>query len=597
MAIIETQGFKLDNSGKRIVVDPITRIEGHLRIEVNVDKDNVIRNAVSTGTMWRGLEVILKGRDPRDAWAFVERICGVCTGVHALASVRSVEDALGIKIPRQANVIRNLMHATLYAQDHLVHFYHLHALDWVDVVSALSADPKKTSELAQSISPWPNSSPGYFREVQNRLKKFVEFGQLGIFANGYWGSKAYRLPPEANLMAVTHYLEALDFQKEIVKIQTIFGGKNPHPNWLVGGMPCSINLDNTGAVGAINMTQLNMISDIINKSIEFIDQVYIPDLLAIAGFYKDWSKIGGGLSSQNVMAYGDFPDIANDYSAKSLLIPSGVILGGDLKKVYEVDLKAPDQVQEWVTHSWYKQGDENKGLHPFDGVTDPNFVLGPKTKGTRTNIENVDEGAKYSWVKSPRWKGNPMEVGPLARYIVGYARGNKEMTEQVTMVLKTLDVPVTALFSTLGRTAARGLEASWAAHKMKYFFDQLMTNLKAGDFATANVEKWEPSTWPAEAMGVAPVEAPRGALAHWVKIKNTKIDSYQCVVPTTWNAGPRDAKGQIGPYEAALLNTPMVNPAQPLEILRTIHSFDPCLACATHVMSPEGEELVSVKVR
>ncbi len=597
MATIQTQGFTLDDSGKRIVVDPITRIEGHLRIEVNVDKDNIIRNAVSTGTMWRGLEVILKGRDPRDAWAFVERICGVCTGVHALASVRSVEDALGIKIPRQANVIRNLMHATLYAHDHLVHFYHLHALDWVDVVSALSADPKRTSELAQSISSWPNSSPGYFREVQNRLKKFVEFGQLGIFANGYWGSKAYRLPPEANLMAVTHYLEALDFQKEIVKIQTIFGGKNPHPNWLVGGMPCSINLDNTGAVGAINMTQLNMISDIIDRTITFIDQVYLPDLIAIAGFYKDWSKIGGGLSSQNVMAYGEFPDIANDYSAKSLLMPSGVILGGDLKKIYDVDLKAPDQVQEWVTHSWYKQGDENKGLHPFDGVTDPNFVLGPKTKGTRTNIENLDEGAKYSWVKSPRWKGNPVEVGPLARYIVAYARGDKEITEQVSMVLKTLDVPVTALFSTLGRTAARGLEGSWAAHKMKYFFDQLMTNLKAGDFATANIEKWEPSTWPTEAKGVAPCEAPRGALAHWVKIKNTKIESYQCVVPTTWNAGPRDAKGQIGAYEAALLNTPMVNPAQPLEILRTIHSFDPCLACATHVMSPEGEELVSVKVR
>ncbi len=597
MAIIQTQGFTLDDGGKRIVVDPITRIEGHLRIEVNVDKDNVIRNAVSTGTMWRGLEVILKGRDPRDAWAFVERICGVCTGVHALASVRAVEDALGIKIPKQANVIRNLMHSTLYAQDHLVHFYHLHALDWVDVVSALSADPKKTSELAQSISSWPNSSPAYFRDVQNRLKKFVGSGQLGIFANGYWGSKAYKLPPEANLMATTHYLEALDFQKEIVKIQTIFGGKNPHPNWLVGGVPCSINVDSTGAVGAINMTQLNMIGDIINRTIDFIDQVYVPDLLAVAGFYKDWASIGGGLSGKNVMSYGEFPDIANDYSNNSMLLPSGVILNGDLKKVYDVDLKAPDQVQEWVTHSWYKQGDENKGLHPFDGVTDPNFVLGPKTKGTRTNIENVDEGAKYSWVKSPRWKGNPVEVGPLARYIVAYARGNKEVTEQVTMVLKTLDVPVTALFSTLGRTAARGLEASWAAHKMKYFYDQLMANLKAGDFATANVEKWEPSTWGnAEAKGVAPCEAPRGALAHWVKIKNTKIDSYQCVVPTTWNAGPRDAKNQIGPYEAALLNTPMVNPAQPLEILRTIHSFDPCLACASHVMSPEGEEIVSVKV-
>jgi hydrogenase large subunit len=597
MATIQTQGFTLDNSGRRIVVDPITRIEGHLRIEVNVDKDNVIRNAVSTGTMWRGLEVILKGRDPRDAWAFVERICGVCTGVHALASVRSVEDALGIKIPKNANIIRNLMHATLYAQDHLVHFYHLHALDWVDIVSALKADPKKTSELQQSISPWPNSSPGYFREVQSRLKKFVESGQLGIFANAYWGNPAYKLPPEANMMATAHYLEALDFQKEIVKIQTIFGGKNPHPNWLVGGVPSPINVDGTGSIGAINMTNLNMVKDICDRTIEFVDQVYIPDLLAIASFYKDWSKIGGGLSGQNVMSYGDFPDIPNDYSDKSMLLPAGVIIGGDLKKVQEVDLKDPAQVQEWVTHSWYKYADEAKGLHPFDGVTDPAFVLGKGTKGTRTNIQEVDESAKYSWVKSPRWKGHPVEVGPLARYLVAYARGHKEIQEQVNGVLKALDVPVTALFSTLGRTAARGLECQWSAHKMKYFYEQLVANIKAGDLATANVDKWEPSTWAAEAKGVAPVEAPRGALAHWVKIKNGRIDSYQCVVPTTWNAGPRDAKGQIGAYEASLLNTPMAKADQPLEILRTIHSFDPCLACATHVMSPEGEEIVSVKVR
>jgi hydrogenase large subunit len=595
MAMLQTQGFALDNSGKRVVVDPVCRIEGHLRIEVNVDKDKVIRNAVSTGTMWRGLEVILRGRDPRDAWAFTERICGVCTGVHALASVRSVEDALGIQIPKNANIIRNLMHATLYAQDHLVHFYHLHALDWVDIVSALKADPKRTSELAQSISPWPNSSFGYFREVQNRLKKFVESGQLGIFANGYWGSAAYKLPPEANLMATAHYLEALDFQKEIVKIQTIFGGKNPHPNWLVGGVPCSLNVDGAGAAGAINMVHLNMIGSIIDRTITFIDQVYIPDLLAIASFYKDWAKWGGGLSSQNVMSYGEFPDIANDYSGKSLLMPAGVILNGNLKEVMDVDLKAPDQVQEWVSHSWYKQDDESKGLHPFDGVTQPNFDLG-KAKGTRTSIEEVDESAKYSWVKSPRWKGHAVEVGPLARYIIGYARGHEEIKAQVDSVLKTLDVPVTALFSTLGRTAARGLEASWSAHKMKTFYQQLLANMKAGDMATANIEKWEPDTWPAECKGVAPVEAPRGALAHWVKIKNKRIDNYQCVVPTTWNAGPRDARNQIGAYEAALMNTPMVNPEQPLEILRTIHSFDPCLACATHVMSPEGQELAKVTI-
>jgi hydrogenase large subunit len=597
MTIIQTQGFTLDNSGKRIVVDPITRIEGHLRIEVNVDKGNVIRNAVSTGTMWRGLEVILKGRDPRDAWAFVERICGVCTGVHALTSVRAVEDALQIKIPKNANIIRNLMHSTLYAQDHLVHFYHLHALDWVDVVSALKADPKKTSEIQQSISPWPNSSPGYFREVQGRLRRFVESGQLGIFANAYWGNPAYKLPPEVNLLATTHYLEALDFQKEIVKIQTIFGGKNPHPNWLVGGVPSPINVDGTGAIGAVNMATLNMVGDICNRTAEFIDQVYIPDLLAIAGFYKDWAAIGGGLSGKNVLAYGEFPEIANDYSNASLALPSGVILNGDLTKVYDVDLKAPDQVQEWVTHSWYKQSDESRGLHPFDGVTDPNFVLGPGTKGTRTKIENLDETAKYSWVKAPRWKGNAVEVGPLARYIVAYARGRKDIKEQVDGALKALDVPVTALFSTLGRTAARGLECQWAAHKMKQYHADLVANIKAGDLATANVEKWEPSTWPADAQGAGPCEAPRGALGHWIKIKNTKIDLYQCVVPTTWNASPRDAKNQIGAYEAALLNTPMAKPEQPVEILRTIHSFDPCLACATHVMSPEGEELVSAKVR
>ncbi|PKO47265.1 MAG: hydrogenase 2 large subunit [Betaproteobacteria bacterium HGW-Betaproteobacteria-4] len=596
MAAYETQGFKLDNSGKRVVVDPVCRIEGHLRVEVNLDDKNVIRNAVSTGTMWRGLEVILKGRDPRDAWAFTERICGVCTGTHALTSVRAVEDALNIKIPENANSIRNIMQLNLQVHDHLVHFYHLHALDWVDVVSALKADPKATSALAQSISSWPLSSPGYFRDIQNRLKKFVESGQLGPFMNGYWGNPAYKLPPEANLMAVAHYLEALDFQKEIVKVHTIFGGKNPHPNWLVGGVPCAINMEGTGAVGAVNMERLNLVKSIIDRSIEFTEQVYIPDLIAIAKFYKGWLH-GGGLSSKNVMSYGDIPDKANDYSAGNLLLPRGAIINGDLSKVHEIDLKDPEQIQEYVNHSWYKYPDESKGLHPFDGVTEPSFVLGPNTKGTKTNIKELDEGGKYSWIKAPRWRGHAMEVGPLARYIIGYAQGNKEFKDPVDALLKELDVPVTALFSTLGRTAARGLECQWAAHKMSYFFDKLMTNLKAGDLNTANIEKWEPSTWPKEAMGAGFTEAPRGALGHWIKIKDTKIDNYQCVVPTTWNGGPRDHKGQIGAFEAALMDTPVAKADEPLEILRTLHSFDPCLACSTHVMSPDGQEMTSVKVR
>jgi hydrogenase large subunit len=596
MSVIETQGFKLDNSGKRVVVDPVTRIEGHLRVEVNLDADNVIRNAVSTGTMWRGLEVILKGRDPRDAWAFVERICGVCTGTHALASVRAVEDALKIQIPDNANIIRNLMELTLYAHDHLVHFYQLHALDWVDVISALKADPKKTSELAQSISPWPNSSPGYYRDLLARLTKFASGGQLGPFKNGYWGNPAFKLPPEANLMAVGHYLEALDFQREIVKIHTVFGGKNPHPNWLVGGVPCSLNVNEVGAVGAINMERLNLVGKIIDDTIAFIDQVYIPDLLAIASFYKDqlW---GGGISSQNVMSYGEFPDIANDDSDKSLMIPRGAIVNGNLKEILPVDLRDPTVIQEFVNHSWYKYPDESKGLHPWDGVTDPNFVLGPNFKGTKTNIEVLDESAKYSWIKAPRYKGQAMEVGPLARYVIGYALGKAEFKDPVDKVLKDLGLPLTAIFSTLGRTAARGLEASWAAHKMKYCFNKLMANLRNGNTSTANIANWNPSSWPSEAKGVGFSEAPRGSLGHWIKIRNTRIDLYQCIVPTTWNGSPRDPKNQIGAFEASLMNTKVAVADQPVEILRTLHSFDPCLACATHVISPEGEEVARVTVR
>jgi hydrogenase large subunit len=599
MSSYETQGFKLDNSGKRVVVDPVCRIEGHLRVEVNLDSNNVIRNAVSTGTMWRGLEVILKGRDPRDAWAFTERICGVCTGTHALTSVRAVEDALAIQIPENANTIRNIMQLNLYVHDHLVHFYHLHALDWVDVVSALKADPKKTSELAQSISDWPLSSPGYFRDVQNRLKKFVESGQLGPFSNGYWGSPAYKLPPEANLMAVTHYLEALDFQKEIVKIHTIFGGKNPHPNWLVGGVPCAININDTGAVGAINMERLNYVKSIIDQSRGFIEKVYIPDLLAIASFYKGWTY-GGGLSSKNIMSYGDIPNKANDYTAPNLLLPRGAIINGDLSHVNEIDLRNPDEIQEFVSHSWYKYPDENKGLHPWDGVTEPNYhPEGPNFKGTRTKIENLDESAKYSWIKAPRWKGNAMEVGCLSRMVLGYVQPKQYpfIKETIDSVLHKLDLPVTALFSTLGRTAARGIETLYCTQLQSEQFDKLIANLKAGDTSTANVEKWEPSKWPKEAKGVGFTEAPRGSLGHWVKIKDTKIDNYQCVVPTTWNGSPRDPKGQIGAFEAALMDTPLAKADQPLEILRTLHSFDPCLACSTHVMSPEGQELSKVTVR
>jgi len=563
---------------QRIVVDPITRIEGHLRIEAEI-KDGVIVDAYSSGTMVRGIELILKGRDPRDAWTFTERVCGVCTTVHALASVRTVENALGITVPPNADVIRNLMFCAQYMQDHVVHFYHLHALDWVDVVSALQADPAATSQLAQSISSWPNSSPGYFSDVQKRIKKFVDSGQLGIFANGYWGHPGYKLPAEANLMAVAHYLEALEWQKEIVKVHTIFGGKNPHPNYLVGGVPCAINIDDSNA---LNAERLAFVGTLFDQAYDFIEQVYIPDLLAIASFYKsDWGAIGGGLS--NYMAYGDLP--TNGYAdVGSFKFPRGIIMNRNLNEVIPIDGTDPEQIKEQIAHSWYDYSDNDpSGKHPWNGETNLNYT------GPRPPYDYLDVDNKYSWLKTPRWNGHPMEVGPLSRMLVGYASGKEEFKEVIAFALQKLDVPVTALFSTLGRTAARGLETKLVAGWSREFYQQLLANIKNGDTRTFVADKWKPETWPSEAQGVGMTEAPRGALAHWIKIKDKLIDNYQLVVPSTWNASPRDANGNRSAYEASLIGTPIADPENPLEILRTIHSFDPCLACAVHLYDHKGK--------
>jgi hydrogenase large subunit len=395
----------------RIVVDPVTRIEGHLRIEAEV-QNGVITDAWSAGTMVRGLEIILKGRDPRDAWAFAERVCGVCTTVHALASVRSVEDAVGIEIPPNAELIRNLMFCAQYMQDHVVHFYHLHALDWVDVVSALKADPQKTSEIARSLSSWPKSSPGYFSDLQKRIAAFVESGQLGIFANAYWGHPAYKLPPEVNLIGVAHYLEALEWQKEIVKVHTIFGGKNPHPNYLVGGVPCSINIDEANA---INAERLAMVGKLLDDAATFVEQVYIPDLMAIAPSYLDWTNIGGGL--ENYLCYGDLP-VNGIRDVSGYKFPRGAILGRNLSEVHEVDPKDPSGVREEVTNSWYDYSNGNgSGLHPWEGETKLNYT-GPKPPYEHLNVDEP-----YSWLKTPRWKGHAVEVGPLSRMLVGYAMG------------------------------------------------------------------------------------------------------------------------------------------------------------------------------
>ncbi len=575
-----------DTGNKRIVVDPITRIEGHLRIEAQMD-GNKIASAYSSGTMVRGIEVILQGRDPRDAWAFAQRICGVCTLVHGLASIRSVEDALNYTIPHNAELIRNLMSGAQYIHDHVMHFYHLHALDWVDVVSALSADPKATSELAQSLSSYPKSSPGYFSDMKKKLKTFVDAGQLGIFAKAYWGHPAYKLPPEANLMAVSHYLEALTWQRDVAKLHTIFGGKNPHPNFVVGGVPCPIDLNSDSAINAKRLAQ---VQEIINQMKLFVEQVYLPDTLAIASFYKDWGARGEGLG--NFLTYGDFPGKGGMADPTGFMIPSGAILNRDLSKIHDVDMNASEEIQEYVSHSWYDYDGDKEGLHPYDGETNLNYT-GPKPPYKQLDVEQ-----SYSWMKSPRWKGHAMEVGPLARVLMLYARGHEQTKELVDMALNKLDVPVTALFSTLGRTAARTLETKIFADAMQGWLDDLVTNIKAGDTRTFNEVLWEPSSWPKRSRGVGFMEAPRGGLAHWIVIEDEKIENYQAVVPSTWNAGPRDAQGQPGAYEAALQDNHTLHDAeQPVEILRTIHSFDPCIACAVHLTDPDGEEITTVKVR
>jgi len=496
--------------------------------------------------------------------------------------VRAVENALGIQIPDNARLIRNIIEAAQYVQDHVIHFYHLHALDWVDIVSALDADPADTAALAQSISDWPKSSADYFQTVKDRLSAFVASGQLGLFANGYWGHPAYALPPEANLMAVAHYLEALDWQKEIIKIHALLGGKNPHlQTYLVGGMAVPVNPNEQSAINAHTIARLKSWA---RMGLDFVAKVYIPDLLAVASFYKDWAGLGGGVG--NYLAYGDFPQVGDD--PNTFFLPRGVIFNKELSPPKPLDEQA---IKEYVAHSWYAytEGDQ-VAKHPSEGETQPNYT------GPQPPYDFLNTDGKYSWLKSPRYQDAPMEVGPLARMLVAYASGHARVQEVVNMVLDTLGVGPEALFSTLGRVAARGVETLVLAEQLENWIDELAANMGRGDWAVFNGDMWEKKNWPDEAYGWGSTEAPRGALGHWVHIKNGMIANYQAIVPSTWNASPRDANGQRGPYEAALIDTPVADPEQPIEILRTVHSFDPCMACAVHVVDGRGREVTRIKI-
>lgn len=562
---------------ERITIDPITRIEGHLRIDAEVD-DGKITKAWSSGQMWRGIEVILQGRDPCDAWLFTQRICGVCTTVHAIASVRAVENALQLEIPLNAQYIRNMVMSIHALQDHIVHFYVLSALDWVDVVSALAADPVKTATLAASLSSWPNNSATRFKAVKDKLQGIVDSGQLGPFANGYWGHPAMTMPPEANLMAVAHYLEALDYQRKATQALGIISGKNPHiQNLSVGGVTTAINLDSDSA---LNMERLYWIKQLISEVRGFIQQVYLPDVAAIGALYKDWLPYGAGVTN-----YLAVPDMVLDTKATKFDLPGGTIMNGDLGTVKPIssfnDPYFRDNVVENITHAWYK-GDWTR--HPYEGETVPDYT-------------DFQDDGKYTWLKAPRFDGQPMQVGPLAQMLVGYAQGHQEIIKNVDNALNLVSsiagvtVGPEVLHSTLGRHVARAVRASMLADLSLKHWQLLVDNIGRGDLTIFN----KPVFPKGEIRGFGIHEAPRGALSHWIVIEDGKIKNYQCVVPSTWNAGPRDKEGLPGPYEASLVGNPIADAQQPLEVLRTIHSFDPCIACAVHMLDPDGRETIKVK--
>lgn len=547
-----------------VVVDPLTRIEGHLRIEVEVEKGKV-KDVRSCGTLFRGLEMILKGRDPRDVQHFTQRTCGVCTYTHALASTRALEDAIfnasHKDIPANATYIRNLVLGQLFLHDHIVHFYHLHALDWVDVTSALQADPSKAASLANSISSRPTKAED-LRAVQDKLKAFVASGQLGPFTNAYFlgGHPAYYLEPEANLVATAHYLEALRVQVEAARGMAVFGGKNPHPQFLVaGGVTC---------YDALTPERIKEFEEIYKKTAAFVRDVYIPDLLLVAGAYKDWAGIGG---THDFMTMGDFPKAGGERKLESRWLKPGIIYNRDLAHVQDFD---PTKISEHIRHSWY---DGDKADNPYDEKTEP-------------KLTHMGDKDRYSWLKAPRYDEHSTETGPLACVLVNYAKGNPDIKPLVDMVLQKLSVGPEALFSTLGRTAARGIETLAIANKMASMLEEFKDNIRSDKQIVEDLEV------PQESRGVGFVEAPRGGLSHWIRIEKGRVGNFQLVVPTTWNLGPRDANNVLGPCEEALMGTPIADPKRPVEILRTVHAFDPCIACAVHVIDGETNEVRKFKV-
>ena len=627
-----------------VIIDPVTRIEGHLRIQAYATPDGkgggkIQAPGLSSSTMVRGLEIILRGRDPRDAWAFTQRICGVCTVVHGLTSVRAVENAIGIKVSKNADYIRNMMIGAQYVHDHVMHFYHLHALDWVDVVSALKANTTKTATLAKFNNPSykPNNgalpTAAYFQSVLDKLNGLANRGQLGLFANGYWGHSAYKLTPEENLLLVSHYLEALAWAREVVKLHTIFGGKDPHPNLVVGGMPCTLS-DNRGPVRedmggtSLNDAGLAIVKTAVAKMKAFVDQVYLPDVILLAKRYKDSGWANFGKTAGNFLSYGEFPDpalVKKEFTDGAIDYPDGYVFPKGIVWANAPTTFAPfaeTLVSENVAHAWYYGSDT--GEHPSASKTELEYD-GPLPDGQEPYM--LDENKRYSWIKSPRYNGQPMEVGPLAHILTMHARGGTAKAQPTDKLVRSyvqnywtnavtkggLGLTFKQLNSTLGRIFCRMLETKIIADQMAgrpadskagtsayVGWYQLYYNNRASAYWNPQTftRLQQPASWPKQGAGFGYTEAPRGALGHWVNISRVDglISNYECVVASQWNAGPRDFGGTPGPYEEALKGHVLADLARPLEVLRTIHSFDPCIGCAVHIVDPDGQPLVQVNV-
>jgi hydrogenase large subunit len=495
-----------------------------------------------------------------------------------MTSARSIENALKLEIPLNAQYIRNLMMGAHAVHDHIVHFYILSALDWVDITSALKADPKKASALGESLSDWHRNSPQEMQAVQDKLKTFVASGQLGPFANGYWGHPAMKLPPEVNLLASAHYLQALEYQRKANMIVSILGSKTPHvATIIVGGVAAPINMDTSSA---LDMERLYYIKTLIDEVGSFVKNVYLVDVCAVGALYADWTKYGAGVTN-----YLAVPDMPMDTKGMAFSLPGGYIENGDLKTFKPItDFNSElfrFGVKESIKHSWY-DGDWTR--HPFEETTQPKY-------------SKFQDDGKYSWVKSPTFNDKPAQVGPLANVLCMYAAGHAPTKKYVELVLATVSkvagakVGPEALHSTIGRIAARAIRCGVLYDELNKQWAALVENIGKGDLTT-----YTKYSFPAgEVRGFGFHEAPRGTLSHWIVIDNGKIKNYQCVVPSTWNACPRNQQDALGPYEASLIGNPVADPEKPLEVIRTIHSFDPCLACAIHMVDAKGKSIVQVK--